>query len=149
MLRNELKYKVSFEIGEIESLLRTYESLLNTIEYKKPDIVEMSALAMMLQAFYNAMEKIFLTIARDVDMTIPRGSKFSRDLLVQMAKNNNYRVNVLTVSTAELLYEYMAFRYFCQRSYSFNLKWEKIDRLCLQFKDNWNMIRRELSNFVK
>ncbi len=48
----EYKERILFEISEIDKLIMTYELLLTHVQHKKPDNIELAALATVLHSFY-------------------------------------------------------------------------------------------------
>ena len=45
--------QVNFEIGQIDHLLESYATLLETAQVVEPDLVETTAVASVLHSFYN------------------------------------------------------------------------------------------------
>ena len=96
---------------------------------KEPDLVEVSALAIFLHSFYNGVEKIFVTIAKEIDIKTPNGTQWHRDIVNQMAEDTDKRNKVINGNSIQVLNEYMAFRHFIRHSYSFQLKWSQLKEL--------------------
>ncbi len=80
-MHNSTIKKVQFEIGQIDNLLDKYKILIDLLKTKKPDDIELAAIASVLHAFYNGIENIFLLIAKSIDKKVPSGIKWHRDLL--------------------------------------------------------------------
>lgn len=76
--------QISFEIGQIDELLKSYSDLLKQTQTQTPNLVEITALASVLHSFYNGLENIFLTIAKKIDQKVPETTHWHRDLLTQM-----------------------------------------------------------------
>jgi len=51
MLHNEIKKKIDFEISEICRELESYSLLFLLVKPKKPDLIEITALASVLHSF--------------------------------------------------------------------------------------------------
>lgn len=111
--------QVEFEIGQIEHLFESYADLLEQAQEKAPDLVEVTAVAAVLHSFYNGLENIFLSIAKGIDRDVPAGVQWHRDLLTRMMEATSGRGPVLTVDMAHRLANYLAFRHFYRRSYTF------------------------------
>ncbi|MBI3537838.1 MAG: hypothetical protein HY070_09805, partial [Chloroflexi bacterium] len=67
--------EIEFEISQIEQLLATYADLLKRAQDRSPDTVEIAAIASVLHSFYNGIEKIFLSVAKAMDASIPLGER--------------------------------------------------------------------------
>lgn len=61
------------ELEQIDQLFLYYADLLAKVREATPDRVEMAALASVLHSFYNALENIFLSIAKGLDGMVPSG----------------------------------------------------------------------------
>ena len=48
--------QVTFEIGQIDQLLAVYADLVERIQQRPPDLVEITAMASVLHFFYNGLE---------------------------------------------------------------------------------------------
>lgn len=92
--------QVQFEIEQIDRLLATYADLLERIERRAPDIVEIAAIASVLHSFYNGLENIFLSIAKGVDQQVPTGSQWHRDLLLQIGQQTPNRSRIVSIELA-------------------------------------------------
>ncbi len=48
--------RVTFEIGQIDQLLAAYADVLERVQQRTPDLVEITAIASVLHSFYNGLE---------------------------------------------------------------------------------------------
>jgi len=55
-----LETKILFEISQIDKLINDCKPLLDLCNLKRPDFIEMSAVAMVLHSFYNGIENILI-----------------------------------------------------------------------------------------
>jgi hypothetical protein len=140
--------QIEFEIGQIDRLFEAYADLLERIHENKPDLVEITALASVLHSFYNGLENIFLSIAKGIDMDVPTGSQWHRDLLTRMQENTSHRGTVLRVETTQKLADYMGFRHFYRHSYSFFLEWNELEKLLTPLAEVWAQVKTELQLFI-
>ena len=62
-LADNVVSQVTFEIGQIDQLLAVYADLVERVQQRPPDLVEMTAMASVLHSFYNGLENIFLSIS--------------------------------------------------------------------------------------
>lgn len=117
-LTRKVLAQVKFEIGQIDYLLQSFDSLLKQSQQQSPDLTETTAIASVLHSYYNGLENIFLSIAKRMDKDVPMGSQWHRELLDQMTEPTTARRPVLTTLTANRLSDYLAFRHFFRHSYS-------------------------------
>ena len=75
---------VQFEIEQVDQLFVTYDLLLKKCKVSEPDLIEMTAAASVIHSFYNGLENIFLTIAKQIDRQVPQDAQWHRNLLRQM-----------------------------------------------------------------
>ncbi len=85
-MANEVASQVRFEVTQIDRLFETYADLLAHAQQSTPSNVEIAALATVLHSFYNGLEDIFQLVAKRLDVSLPRGPTWHRDLLAQMAE---------------------------------------------------------------
>ncbi|MFQ6100567.1 MAG: hypothetical protein ACE5OS_04955 [Anaerolineae bacterium] len=140
--------QVKFEIGQIGQLFESYADLLEQIQRKAPDLVEVTAVASVLHSFYNGLENIFLSIAKGIDRDVPVGTQWHRDLLTRMTEATSSRGPVLTVDTAHQLVSYLGFRHFYRHSYSFFLEWDELEKLVTPLTEVWEQTKDELQLFL-
>ena len=114
---------------------------------ESPNLVELTALASVLHSFYNGIEKILLIIAKNIDNRIPSDYNWHRSLLEQMAEENDQRKAVLTHDMKNELLKYLGFRHFFRHSYSFHLKWERLEELIKSLSIVWKNFKAEITKF--
>jgi hypothetical protein len=136
------------EITQIDHLFTMYADLFTLVQQEKPGLIEKTALASVLHSFYNGIEAICLTIAKEIDLHVPVGSRWHRDLLVQMGQANDNRPLVFSGAILAHLAEYLSFRHFYRHAYSFMIEWEKLERLVLEMSEVWYQTRAELLLFL-
>ena len=92
MSAEDVKGDINFEISQIENLLLQYTDVLTSCrEKEKPDLTEITTSASVLHSFYNGLENIFHTIAKQIDNSIPEGANWHKDLLQQMTRQTDSR----------------------------------------------------------
>lgn len=140
--------EIELEIGQIDQLLISYDDLLERVQVRDPDLVELTAVASVLHSFYNGLENIFLSIAKRIDADVPEGPQWHRDLLTQMTKSTSLRAAVMTPEMAERLANYLAFRHFYRHSYSFFLEWDELEGMIVALEDTWDQVKNQLLQFT-
>lgn len=148
MLHEDWKYKISFEMKEIDRLIDSYSVLLDYVKSQTPELIEMTAMATVLHSFYNGIEKIFSIIGKEIDGNLPDGTKWHRDLLIQMGNSGAIRDWKISDELMDKLNEYLGFRHFYRHSYSFQLRWEKLEGLSINMTTVWEKIKDELEELL-
>ena len=77
---NEITQKVQFEIEQIDQLINESSPVFNLCKIREPDFVERCGIALILQSFYNGIEKILLLIVKHNGLTLPKGNKWHKEL---------------------------------------------------------------------
>ena len=121
-----LKLSVEDEIKKLEMLDREKNGLLA----KRGSNYVIRAGGSILHDFYTGIEKIFETIAKEVDNRLPMGEEWHSELLHQMTLNiPGLRPPVITATMEKKLREYLGFRHLFRKRYGFELDWGKLKRL--------------------
>jgi hypothetical protein len=94
------------------------------------------------------MENIFRRIALDVDLRIPDGSMWHKELLVQMVEPRAERQPVISQETFELLQELLEFRHVFNNIYGEELVYEKTEENAKQISELFNSLSEELDAFI-
>ena len=143
-----LSERIQRDVALIDQLLEAYADLLVQVKQEPPDLVQVTALASVLHSFYNGLESVFMTIAREVDSTIPTGDRWHRNLLEQMGEANELRDAVLSSSLLLQIQDYLAFRHYYRHAYSFFLLWEELRELVLPLTAVWGKTKHALNQFA-
>ncbi len=123
--------------------------MLSQTANQPPDLIQTTALASVLHSFYNGLESIFVTIAKEIDGELPGGDRWHRDLLEQMGRENEKRTAVLSSILLAELQSYLAFRHYYRHTYSFFLRWEELRELVLPLPAVWERTRIALEKFAE
>ncbi len=97
---------------------------------------------------YRGVENIFKRIALDVDLRIPDGSRWHKELLAQMAEPQEERQPVISQETFELLQELLEFRGVFNNIYGEELIYEKTEKNAKQIGELFNHLFKELNVFI-
>jgi hypothetical protein len=73
-LDENTKQKILFEISEIDEAVNSTKLLRDLCRMKVPDTIEKSAVALLLQSFYNGIENILIIVIKYFDEKLPNGS---------------------------------------------------------------------------
>jgi hypothetical protein len=74
-LDKNVKQKILFEISQIDEVIDSTKPLRDLCKIKMPDIIEKSAVALLLQSFYNGIENILMMIIRKYPPFVWRGNR--------------------------------------------------------------------------
>jgi hypothetical protein len=99
--------------------------------------------------FYNACERVFQIIAREINGLIPESERWHKKLLAQMAVEiKGIRPALISKKLAAELDEYLAFRHLFRNIYGFELESDRLDRLAEKFPSVARKFEQEIRNFV-
>ena len=148
--RSELIQRISDERKKIEGTLRKVEERLEKIktapiEYREE--IE-TTIAKNLVDCYRGIENIFRRIALDVDLRMPDGSRWHKELLTQMAEPQAERRPVISQKTFEILDELLEFRHVFNNIYGEELVYEQTERNAKQLRELFNSLSKELDVFI-
>jgi hypothetical protein len=146
---DNVKETIEFEIGEIESLFQLYKEELFELDLEQtPNLLELTAFASVLHSFFNGIENILLTIAKNIDKNVPSDANWHKTLITQMTKENETRKPVLSEEMKNELKKYLTFRHFFRHSYSFHLEWEELKKLVIPLHQVWVKFKSEILSFL-
>ena len=125
----ELVDEIEFQMSQIDRQFEDFGIYFHNMNYKTPDLTQITVMASILHSFYTGLESIFKMISNRVDDFTPTSSKSHQELLDHMYTKTSNREAVIDEDTYLLLNEYMKFRHVFRHGYTFQLKWEKMKRL--------------------
>jgi hypothetical protein len=147
-LAETLIQAIKVELAQLDLLLTTYADLIDRVQQQSPDVVELAALATVLHSYYNGAESIFLAVARHLDVQLPEGTRWHRELLAQVARPTTTRPALLSSSLETRLTVYLAFRHYFRHSYAFTLDWARLEPLVRELPPVHATLREELDVFL-
>lgn len=147
--RKELENEIKIEIENLQRLTQEMKHLLASTGEEK-SFMEVRAAGSILHDFYCGVEKIFERIAVVVDKNLPKGEDWHKDLLFQREKPfEGTRGKVISEDLLQPLKEYLRFRHLFRHIYGFELKWNRIEPLCIQMETLLNKLKGEIEHFIK
>ena len=113
MNRKRLTQRINDELDKINETLERITRGLDKIEMVPIDVREFieNTIATDLADVYRGIENIFLRIAREVDMHVPRGSRWHKNLIAQMTEKRPERPPVISERTSLRLEDLLDFRH--------------------------------------
>lgn len=146
LLKAEILSLVTKIIGIESKLFLKVETNL-----KKRSISEegMIAVSYYISGIYSFYEDIFLKIATTFENTISDKTMWHSELLNRMTLTvENVRPKVISPENLEILNELRRFRHVFRFSYAFELKWEKIIELSINWKKFSPKIHDDIDSFI-
>lgn len=127
MNRKRLTQRINDELDKIDGILERIQRGLDNIDVlpvQAREFIE-NTIATDLADIYRGIENIFLRIAREVDMHVPTGSRWHKNLLAQMTEKRPERPPVISENTSLQLEDLLDFRHKVNNIYGRELKYEK------------------------
>ena len=148
--RSVLIQRISDELRKISETVSKIEERLEKIKNAPPEYREEieTTIAKNIVDCYLGMENIFRRIALDVDSQIPNGSRWYKDLLLQMAKPQDQRQSVISQETYEGLQELLEFRHVFNNIYGEDLLYERTEQIATQVNVLFDVLSKELETFI-
>ncbi|MDJ0582848.1 hypothetical protein [Crocosphaera sp.] len=146
-----IQERISQELNKIYQAiqqLKIFMEQLNNISNPIYQEALVNSLALNLHGIYTGIERIFEVIATEIDLSLPTGNKWHRDLLDQMAVNiTNVRTEVITEETRAILDELRRFRHVIRSAYSFELDKDKVLIVVNNFLSCHHQLIQEIQSF--
>ena len=150
MDRSELIQRILDERRKIERTVKKIEERLEKIktapiEYREE--IE-TTIGKNLVDCYMGTENIFRQIAMDIDLRMPDGSRWHKELLTQMTEPQAERQPVISTETFEVLEELLEFRHVFRSIYEDELIYERAERQAKQVSPLFDRLSKELDAFI-
>jgi hypothetical protein len=144
MLAKELE-----EIGHTVQICQQRMRKRNEFAANNNEDILADSLAACLHSFYSGLENLFKTIALELDESIPKGDRWHKKLLWQMATPiPQNRDRVLSERSLKYLEEFRAFRHLFRNLYTHNINPERVFLLGGKLPESWQSIQHDLNNFI-
>ena len=150
MNRSALIQRISDEHSKIAGTLKKIEERLEKIKTAPVEYREEieTTIAKNLVDCYRGIENIFRRIALDVDLRMPDGSRWYKELLIQMSEPYMERQPVISPETFEILEEFLEFLHVFNNIYEEELIYERTERNAKQMSELFNRLSKELDAFI-
>lgn len=134
---------------EISELDKIREHALRRWQKASKDEDYLGSVGFDLQSFYQGVERVFETIAKSIDRSLPTGDKWHKMLLEQMGNEiSGIRPAVLSMETRQALDDFRMFRHLAHNIYTFNLDPRRIKSLIEKLPGTMGLIGQDLSLFA-
>jgi hypothetical protein len=112
---------------EISEMKKINDHALRRWRKASTDEDYLGSVAFDLQGFYQGVERVFTTIAKSIDRSVPSGDKWHKTLLDQMIQEvPGIRPAVISTDTRDALEHFRMFRHLAHNIYTFNLDPKRI-----------------------
>ena len=148
--RSALIQRISNERLKIEDTLKKITERLEKIKTAPVEYREEieTTIAKNLVDCYRGTENIFKQIAMDIDLRMPDGSRWHKELLTQMTEPQAERQPVISQETFEILEEFLEFRHVFNNIYGEELVYEQTERKARQISQLFDRLSKELDVFI-
>ena len=148
--RSALIQRISDEQNKIEGTIGKITERLEKIKTAPVEYREEieTTIAKNLVDCYRGIENIFRRIALDVDLRMPDGSRWHKELLTQMAESQAERQPVISQETFAILEELLGFRHVFNNIYGEELVYEQTEKNAKQVAELFNSLSKELDTFI-
>jgi hypothetical protein len=116
-LDENTRRKILFEISQIDEVIESTKPLRDLCKMRVPDIIEKSAVALLLQSFYNGIESILIIIIKYFDGKLPNGDKWHKELLEKAFEESERHGPIFQNKIKNVLNDYMSMRHFIRHTY--------------------------------
>lgn len=114
------------------------------------DDAYLDAVALNLHGFYAGIEHAFEDVAQTVEQSLPAGSRWRQNLLLQMsAEIPGKRPSLISRQTRDCLDEYRQFRHVVRNVYTFNLRGSRLQELAAEVGACFTAVSTDLSRFIE
>ena len=132
--------------GTIKKITERLEKLKTAPTIYREEIE--TTIAKNLVDCYRGIENIFRQIAMDIDLRMPDGSRWHKELLTQMTEPHTERQPVISQEIFEILVELLEFRHVFNNIYGEELIYERTERNAKQMDELFNRLSKELDVFI-
>ena len=150
MNRKRLTQRINDELEKISETLERIQRGLESIDVlpvQAREFIE-NTIATDLADVYRGIENIFLRIAREVDMHVPTGSRWHKNLLTQMKEQRPERPPVISENTSLQLEKLLEFRHKVTNIYGRELVYEKTVEHAKSIDELFTTVSQELNAFT-
>jgi predicted nucleotidyltransferase len=150
MNRKRLTQRINDELEKINETLERVTRGLEKLEVVPIDVREFieNTIVTDLADVYRGIESIFLRIAREVDMHVPTGSRWHKNLLAQMAEQRPERSPVISERTFLQLADLLDFRHKFNNIYGEELVYEKTEPHAKSIDELFASVSQDLNTFT-
>lgn len=142
--------RIRQELQELEQVIFRADRAIAAAKRQSADQdLYIDSAALSLHDFYSGMERIFHYIASGIDVSVPAGHEWHRELLKQMSVEiPKLRPVILSQESVNMLSEYLAFRHVVRNVYAFQFDPVRVERLVNGLPSVISKVKANLESFV-
>ncbi|MEW6745277.1 MAG: antitoxin [Planctomycetota bacterium] len=146
-----LALRIHDELENLDRTARRAERVWKEARLRENDQdVYVDSAALNLSSFYSGLERLFESIAKELDGGVPKGETWHRELLRQMTFDvTGIRPPVIANESARELDEYRRFRHVVRNVYAEHLDPQRVGELVEKLCNLWGALRAELTAFAE
>lgn len=150
VLLEELANRIKSEIPDLDRIVKKInQGWTHAERVSEEQDFYVDSVALNLHSLYTGLERLFEMIARRVDLTLPTGETWHRDLIKQMTQDlAGVRPSVISMESAFVLDKFRRFRHLVQNVYAVNLVPDKMAELISDLSVLWDRLRQEMLAFA-
>ena len=150
MNRKRLTQRINDELEKINETLERVTRGLEKLEVVSIDVREFieNTIATDIADIYRGIENIFLRVAREVDMHVPTGSRWHKNLLTQMKEQRPERPPVISEDTFLQLEDLLDFRHKVNNIYGRQIVYEKTEVHAKSIDELFATVSQEFNAFT-
>ena len=151
ILFEELANRIRSEIPDLDRIVqKIQQAWSHARRASEEQDFYVDSVALNLHSFYTGLERLFEMIARRVDLILPNGETWHRDLLKQVTQDlAGVRPAVIGSESALVLDKYRRFRHLVHNVYAVNLVPDKMAELISDLPGMWDRLRQEMLAFAE
>lgn len=146
-MSGNLANEIDLEFEQLRKLLHVHRPLVLKSFRVAPEPIETSALAAMLQCFYNGVENLLKRIELGTGGRLHRGKSWHRDLLEAASRRTATRGAVISEELSNALRPYLQFRHVFRQAYTYELQWSKMAPLVERCEQTLSQLESEIREF--
>ena len=150
MNRKRLTQRINDELEKINETFQRVTRGLEKLEVVSIDVREFieNTIATDIADIYRGIENIFLRVAREVDMHVPTGSRWHKNLLTQMKEQRPERPPVISEDTFLQLEDLLDFRHKVNNIYGRQIVYEKTEVHAKSIDELFATVSQEFNAFT-
>lgn len=126
--------------AEMENIERTLKEIPPANRCPDLSTLELAGVAALLHNLYSGIENVLKQVIESMDVSIPAGDSWHRDLLALAADKG-----VIGNETLDALKPYLAFRHFFSHAYALDLHAPRMEALVANANHVLSAFRRDIS----
>ena len=144
-----LTQRIEQELTKIQESVAQVQRLLTKVQ-QTGDQDYVGAIALHLHSFYSGLERIFYTVAKSIDNSVPEGEDWHQQLLTQMLfPIPNVRPALIGRQVYQELNEFRGFRHVVRSNYAYELEPARVLVLAEKLSLNSQTLLQDCQQFCK